>query len=168
MLQEEIRTACGKILEALSPESKCGQWLGGSDEIQFIQAIYEMNMFGHGTFYSNGNLLDEDDAAITGSINPDHTKTGIPEGYIFAVNNRTAFFIARTRDNYTIRYGPRNYLGGTLRAQASILIHELAHSLSKYGLGASGFKHDFGDGKAEAANNRLVDQNCRDLIEGLD
>jgi hypothetical protein len=58
-------------------------------------------------------------------------------------------------------------LAASLKAQATILIHELGHLLSDAHLGASGFQHDFGIPKAGKANDALVDQNCRPLIEGL-
>ena len=58
--------------------------------------------------------------------------------------------------------GTRDYPGGTLKAQATILIHELAHILS-----ATGFQNDAGIPKAGKANNKLVDKNCRNLIGGL-
>ncbi len=54
-----------------------------------------------------------------------------------------------------------------LVAQPTILVHELAHVLSNAGAGASGFQEDFGIPKAGKANDALVDQNCRSLIEGL-
>jgi hypothetical protein len=58
--------------------------------------------------------------------------------------------------------GKRSYAGNTLRAQATILLHETAHQIT-----VSGFQPDNGIPKAGKANDNLVDQNCRQLIEGL-
>jgi hypothetical protein len=58
--------------------------------------------------------------------------------------------------------GTRKYPGNTLKAQATILIHETAHAVA-----VSGFQRDNGIPKAEKSNNLLVDKNCRNLIEGL-
>jgi len=48
-----------------------------------------------------------------------------------------------------------NYQGGTLQAQATILIHELAHLFE-----ISGFKPDFGNAAAGRDNDKAVDKNC--------
>jgi hypothetical protein len=46
----------------------------------------------------------------------------------------------------------------------------LGHLLSHAGAGAIGFQDDFGDSsddKRGKSNDKLVDQNCKALIEGL-
>jgi len=58
--------------------------------------------------------------------------------------------------------GPRRYLGNTMPAQATILIHETAHQIT-----VAGFQSDFGKKKATNENDKAVDTNCRQLIEGL-
>ena len=113
------------------------------------------NNFGHGTF----NIQKY--AAIHGSTNPDeaHTPAGVPVDYAITVNDTGAFF----GENWKV--GPRGYVGGTLKARAFILIHELGYDLE-----APGFQNDFGvakEDKAEKSNDKLVDKNCRQLIEGL-
>lgn len=50
----------------------------------------------------------------------------------------------------------------TLRAQATIVVHEIAHEVQ-----LTGFEHDFNNPKAGLRNDQQVDANCRQLIEGL-
>jgi hypothetical protein len=47
------------------------------------------------------------------------------------------------------------YQGGTLQAQAFILVHELAHEVS-----AAQFLNDYGSEANENSNNLLVQQHC--------
>lgn len=54
---------------------------------------------------------------------------------------------------------PGGFTGGTNKAQAYILLHELAHFL-----GAEGFKSDFGNPQAQADNEKRVKQNCGKTI----
>jgi hypothetical protein len=62
--------------------------------------------------------------------------------------------------------GPHPYVGGTLKAQAAILIHEFGHLMNEVG-GAARFQPDGGNRKAGRANDQLVDQYCGKLIGGL-
>ena len=63
--------------------------------------------------------------------------------------------------------GSQSYTGGGLLAQATSLIHELAHvQATNYG-GAIGFQNDFGKEGAGINNDKLVDANCGKLIRGL-
>ena len=62
------------------------------------------------------------------------------------------------RSDARLRAGRRGYEGGTLQAQAAILIHELAH-LQNANHGAKGFKAEAGDKQAGRDNDKLVDQN---------
>ena len=140
--QERIRDVLKRIGAKLKPDSKCAKWLQGGAEA--IQAMLDTNLFGHGDFSVNTT------AAATGPVE------GVPPGAAFTVNSNGAFF------NATFQTGHRNYRGGTLRAQATILIHELAHTV-----GAAGFQSDLNNTMAGRANDKLVDQNCREFIEGL-
>ena len=95
----------------------------------------------------------------------DGTPTGIGASAAIAVNDTGAFFNAKLGDKpFTV--GRRAYTGGTLKAQAAILIHEFAHQMYAGG-GASGFQDDAGDTKKGRANDKLVDENCGRLIGGL-
>jgi hypothetical protein len=82
------------------------------------------------------------------------------------VNDNGAFYLANDGNGNAFTIGARNYTGGTLKAQAAILIHETAH-----GVTVAGFQSDGGgtikDKQAGKANDQMVDKNWRDLIEGL-
>jgi len=78
------------------------------------------------------------------------------------VNDFSAFFEIKNVQGNSFYIGKRSYPGNTLRAQATILIHEVAHALP-----AANFQEDFGKPKAGKANDKLVDKYCRYLIEGL-
>ncbi len=49
-----------------------------------------------------------------------------------------------------------------IHRQATMSIHETAHQIT-----VSGFLDDFGKNQAETENNKAVDENCRQLIEGI-
>ena len=78
------------------------------------------------------------------------------------VNANGAFFNSFDSSGAQFIVGAANYAGGTLQAQAAILIHEPAHVP-----GAEGFQPDAGNAQAGISNDRLVDQNCGKLIGGL-
>jgi hypothetical protein len=104
--------------------------------------------------------------AFSGSVNPDHSDVvGLPSsGVVFTVNDAGSFFnqFVGGDQSKPFEVGIRKYAGNSLKAQATILIHEVAHQIT-----VSGFQHDFGNPKAEKANDTAVDANCRQLIEGL-
>ena len=118
--------------------------------------MLDNNTFGHGIF-NNQNI-----AAVHGFKNLDGSPTGIPANFAITVNDLSAFFQDKDLRGNSFYIGKRHHPGNTLRAQATILIHELAHTLP-----APGFQGDFGKPKAGKANDKLVDKNCRYLIEGL-
>lgn len=162
--QTTILNVYQKILAALPSYTTCNSWAQGSGEFQgtsgasFIQTMIQNTLFGHGSF----DALHLNTSAITGTGGT----TGIPAGIITAVNDNGAFFNATTTNSQgqtlTFDVGPRAYTGGTLKAQAFILLHELGH-----GITVAGFQHDNGIPKAGKANDKMVDQNCRSLIEGI-
>ena len=100
-----------------------------------------------------------------GTRNPDGTLTGLPASVAIAVNDTGAFFNAKLGDK-TFTVGRRSYTGGTLKAQAAILVHELGHLMNAEG-GAAGFQADAGSKNAGRANDKLVDKYCGKLIVGL-
>ena len=124
--------------------------------------MLQANNFGHGTV-NKGNVVYYENDAFSGTKNPDKTPIpGIPGSAVFTVNDVGGFFNATDNQGNPITVGKRKYSGGTLRAQATILIHETAHQIM-----VSGFQPDFSRPKAGKANDQLVDTNCRTLIEGL-
>lgn len=138
--------------------------------------MIQNTLFGHGSF----DALHLNTSAITITVDSpgagpaDSLRvapatggvTGIPAGIITAVNDNSAFLNATTVNSQgqtlTFTVGPRSYTGDTLKAQAFILLHELGHGIS-----IAGFQHDNGIPKAGKANDKMVDQNCRSLIEGI-
>jgi hypothetical protein len=146
------------IADATSQNPKCSNWLQGSGTTasQVIQALLDNNTFGHGVF------TIQTYAAVHGFKNLDGSPTGIPANFAITVNDLGAYFEAMDVQGRSFQVGKRNYSGNTLRAQATILIHELAHTFP-----APGFQEDNGKPKAGKANDKLVDRNCRYIIEGL-
>jgi RHS repeat-associated protein len=80
--------------------------------------------------------------------------TNVPVGAAaIVVNDNGAFFSSsQSTANGTIR-------GGTFQAQVFIMLHELGHSLD-----AKGFQPDRGNDAAGRANNDLVLQNCKRML----
>lgn len=159
----KIKTALDA--DSSSQQPTCSAWLqgGGITGSAIIQTLligsdpaHPTNNFGHGVF--NTTTI----AAVTGIQNRDGSFIGVPNNFAITVNDIGAFFNAGDNDGHSYFVGKREYSGNTLRAQATILIHELAHVLS-----ASGFQADAGIPKAGKATDGLVDKNCRNLIEGL-
>jgi RHS repeat-associated protein len=153
--QDQITAVLNQINTALdantSASTKCADWLqgDGSTGSALITALVTNNSYGHGDFSINTV------AAFAGStINGQ--PVGVPVTAALTVNNNGAFF------NSGFKVGAKGYQGGTLQAQATILIHELAHIL-----GAAGFQADNGNPAAGRSNDNLVNQNCGKLIAGL-
>jgi hypothetical protein len=169
--QSEIKSILQKILNALPTNSSCNNWLQGSGVNQgqsgqvWIQDLISGNLFGHGTV-NQANKIAYTIGAFSGTVNPDHSSvSGLPQsGVIFTVNDVGAFFnqFAGGDQSKPFEVGVRNYAGNTLRAQSTMLIHEVAHEIT-----VAGFQSDFGNSKAGKANDKAVDSNCRQLIEGL-
>jgi hypothetical protein len=177
--QNFITDVFSKILSALNSGSDgggCGTWLTGSSIpiTQYLSYIFDPQNYGHGTFtnYINGNV-DLHTAAFSGGRNSDDSLTNVPANYAFTVNDAASFFNSSYPDpnkpNITINFyvGTKKYSGNTLKAQATILVHEFAHQSHDGGGGASGFQYDTGKPNAGRSNDQLVDQYCRKLIEGL-
>jgi hypothetical protein len=129
-----------------------------------MQAVLGNNTFGHGVISQNG-MINYKTGAFSGLKNRDQTPvSGLPTTATFTVNDNGSFFNPFPNGDKTMPFevGRRKYPGNTLRAQATILIHETAHQIT-----VNGFQPDFGDPKAGKPNDKAVDSNCRQLIEGL-
>jgi hypothetical protein len=164
--QAAILNVLQKILNALPSNSSCNNWLQGAGNSTgisgsaLIQAQINDNTFGHGSF----NIPGE---AVSGGTNLDGSSIGVPSTFSFTVNDSGAFFNQTDFAGREFKYGPNGYPGNTLRAQAAILLHEYGHQLT-IGKGTpTAFLSDFGIPKANEFNNKLVNTNCRQLIEGL-
>ena len=150
--QDAITGVLNKIDKALSTNTDCANWLqgGGSTGSALIEALVSNNSYGYGSF--NVNTV----AAFAGSVNSDGSSAGVPSSAAFTVNATGAFFTSG------MTVGIPKYQGGTIQADATILIHELAHIL-----GAAGFQSDAGNAAAGKSNDTLVNQNCGKLIGSL-
>ena len=156
--QDKIESVLQKIEDALATDTNCSGWLkGGAD---YIAALISGNLFGHADFNQNTT------AAFVGNNNFDGSSAGVPVGYTLTVNNNGAFFngvvLGPSGQVYLLVVGALGYQGGSLAAPATILIHELGHLLD-----AEGFKSDQKSQSNGAANDKLVDKNCGNLISGL-
>jgi len=162
--QQTITSVLNRVWQSLNSGSYggCSAWLTGTASVSapfYINAVLTNQNYGHGVFN------DVRTAAFVGGKNKDGTLTGVPLNFAFTVNDQGAFFNAKTGDK-TLTVGRRAYNGGTLKAQAAILIHEFAHQMYAGG-GAAGFQDDAGDTKKGRANDKLVDQYCGKLVGDL-
>jgi hypothetical protein len=159
-LQEKIAGVFRKIAQALEGNSDCAKWLrsefvsGG----ELIDAITENNTFGHAEFHP----FYESTSAVQGNRSIEGTPTGIPVDVSITINSQGAFFNRTAANGGAFSVGPRGYAGGSIQAQAQILIHEIAHTL-----GVAGFKSDFGNPAAVRENDASVDKHCGRLIRSL-
>ena len=152
--QDKIKNVLDKILTGLAADSNCSGWLKNGSLM--ISTLMSANNYGSGKFNDDGV------AAFAGGRNRDGSETGAPVSSAFTVNTASAFFNAKDTFGNMFTAGAQNYRGGTLEAQAAIVIHELAHILE-----IDGFKPDFDDEKAGFDNDKLVDKHCGKLIRGL-
>jgi hypothetical protein len=165
-----IKTLLAADAQSPNPSyADCRAWLG-AQALPTIQLLLTGNdghsyNFGHGTLMwttvppTPAAII----AAVTGLANQDGTPIGVPTTYVTTVNDGGGFFIGGAG---TI--GTRHYAGNTLRAQATILFHELSHALSQGNASPAGFQNDLGNVVAIRANDRLIDQHCRPAVEALD
>ncbi len=156
--QDAITSVLNSIREALDTDTDCSSWLqgGGTTGSELISALVSNNSYGSGAFSVNSV------AAFAGTVNADGSSTGVPDTAALTVNTNGAFFNATATGGGAFSVGTAGYAGGTLQAQATILIHELAHIL-----GAPYFQPDFGNSDAGKANDGYVNAFCGRLIGGL-
>jgi RHS repeat-associated protein len=145
--QDVITAVLNGILAALTEHEDCANWLQGGDVLaqELVRVLVDNGSYGYGDFNTNSV------AAFCGQRNADGSETGVPITAAFTVNSNRAFFTKANSKGQAWSVRPRGFSGGTLQAQASIVIHELAHIL-----GAAGFKSDWGDSKAMQSNDKLV------------
>jgi RHS repeat-associated protein len=155
--QEAVITSVLQDLldNVLSQVNDCSKWLTGKD---FSGADFVKAILGGGPIdytFGHGQLNSASTAAFVGNRNTDGTPVqGLPNDSSITVNDSGAFF------NSAFTIGPARYAGGTLAAQAFVLLHEIGHEV---GVLAS----DVGNPAAGRANDALVDKNCAKAIGGL-
>ncbi len=156
--EDRIATVLNDILNEVL-NGNCGSWLTGAQfsAAQFINAIEGSGPQDYTFGYGALNVAST--AAFVGNDNPDGSPIqGLPSNATITVNSNGAFFSS----NFQVGSGSTEYAGGTLQAQAFILVHELAHAV-----GATGFKPDNGSPTNQASNNALVQKNCGSQIAGI-
>jgi hypothetical protein len=172
--QNTITVVLQKIAAALPNNATCNNWLQGASKNIGTSGLMEVqdllqspSPFGHGSV-TIGTAISYTTWAFSGALNPDNTLIpGLPSGIAMTVNDVAGFFNVNTPNSppyngVGYELGPRHYPGNSLRAQAMTLVHEVAHQIT-----VSGFQDDFGNTKAGKANDKSVDTNCRQMIEGL-
>jgi hypothetical protein len=169
--QTIITNVFQKIAGELPSYSSCSNWLQGSGQnqgrsgLQQIQGLLTNNLFGHATVNilpPNGSAVPSYTiAAFSGTQNPDKTNIpGLPSGAAMTVNDIGAFFNQTDNQGHPFSIGEPKYAGNSPQAQATILVHEVAHQIT-----VSGFQPDFGNKRAGKANDHLVNANCKTLVE---
>lgn len=121
------------------------------------------------TRYSGGNpqftgwQLNDIVAFRGGVLGNPPVEIGVPLGWGITFNRESFFFQPTVNFQgrfFTVGMGPQSYQGGSIRAQALTILHELAHVVEVT-------PKDFGVPGGSAANDRTVDFNCRALIQGI-
>jgi hypothetical protein len=144
---DTIKSRFGEIEKCLDPKCLAFLQSGGGNVSSFISDLLSNNLV------AAGDIVPETINAF--SYLGKSGQTNVPDGYAAIVVNDTGAFFSITSNTDNGRL-----TGGTPRAQAFILLHELAHALN-----AKGFKNDLNDPDAQKANNKLIENNCNDTLK---
>ena len=112
--------------------------------VGIVDQITANSMIAHAEF-SNDYI----DALTNGS------NTNLSAGLAIAINDMGLFF------NPSLLRDEAGYVGGSLRAQLMILLHELGHFTGAFGSN----DNDQGDQAKIDANNNLIKQHCGAMID---
>jgi hypothetical protein len=123
----------------------------GVDPISTITDMMNSNTFGHGDVSIDGNATVI--SAFSGA-------SADAPGQALTVNNGGAFFNGFAPGRGQLTVGPDAIPGGTPRAQAFILLHELGHITSV-------LRPDLGDSGAGKANDRDIRDHCKKTLESF-
>ena len=152
-----------------SEKPSCAEWLAtGALSGQAMIDLILPDSFGHGIISSVQTsvvptLATNRISAFKYGTNPDKTKpVGVPTSFSVTVNDNGAFFNRYDPLDNRYEFKEGKYYGGTTKAQARILIHELAHLVF-----VPGFLPDFGDPKAAKNNDDLIQRHCSALVERI-
>jgi RHS repeat-associated protein len=138
-----IKTRLEEVLQCIDPKCLAFLQSGGGNLDSFVSDLLSNNLLAAGDFTPNI-------AAFTNTYGTD-----VPPGYAaMVINDNGAFF----NNAYSVDEG--NLVGDTPRAQAFILLHELAHALN-----AKGFQNDLNNTKAGQANDKLIESNCQTTLK---
>jgi hypothetical protein len=172
--QATLTTVYQRVASALPLYNSCNNWLRGPSVTGLQQIQTELNdgtgatEFGHANIYAfySPYAQNRTTAAFTGGLNPKppgEIVPGLEQVSVVTVFNDAGFFFnpddgqGHTWNNITARH----YSGNSPQIQNLTVLHELAHAVH-----VPGFAEDNGRQDLVDANNLLVDQHCRGLVEG--
>jgi RHS repeat-associated protein len=144
-----VQDAFARTLANLDPEFEKFLNSGGGNVRSYVSDLFTHDLVAVG----NGPSGIAAFTNITG--------TNIPDGYAAMVfNTSSAFFIGGLAPTFRVNNG--RIVGGTARAQAFIILHELAHAVA-----ASGFKPDYGNSAAGRDNDNMINSQCKKTFESF-
>ena len=140
-----VRDRLNQIVDTIDPDCLSFLESGGNKLSGYVSGMLSNGLLAVADF-------DKGIAAFNGSRGTDMPE----ETAAIVVNSGSAFFdSAYSADQGKIK-------GGTARAQAFILLHELGH-----GLGANDFVPDLDNKDAGRANDQMIEKNCDNTLKGL-
>ena len=148
--QQTITHRLSQLPAALPCDPECSSFLGhaGVDPISTLKQIIDNGVYGHGVISMGGNPYST--AATSG---------GVP-GMAIVVNNQGAFFNRATPDGRAFGVGPLGYAGGSAKAQALILLHELGHTTGV-------LRPDAGIPNNVQLNDRDIQSHCSTTLNAI-
>ena len=169
------------VAEAAGPNPTCSAWLRNPVQATrtwdtFLPAIIDGHLYARGHFKWDNGRTEPWDAQFVGAATGNNTGEpdgGVPVGKILAVNVDGPFFRATALGGGSfLDDGKGSYGGNNPRAQAEILLHELAHSIVQWNLMPPSMRDiSFSDDLAEEGgepgqvhNRKLLNSKCGALI----
>lgn len=152
--------------------ASCATWLVDNSGMTALRLIDHMvpappqpALVGHGDINkvntTNHKVVDRlSTSAVHGIHNLGGYPSNIPSSWMITVNKKGAFF-NRRGNSMDFIVGPQRYAGNTARAQAEILVHEIAHAVKP----EAAFMSDFENEAAKLFNDLQIDLFCGDFIK---
>ncbi len=143
-LQEPIKDTLRRLAELLPDDKDCLSFLssGGTGALKHLESLQKHNLVGHGLIFQG--LLPLAVSATTGAG---------AGGQAITVNIFGPFY-AGSVGNFKLSVNNGRIKGGTPKAQAFILLHELGHSTDV-------LRPDAGDKKAGRMNDSDIANKCK-------
>ncbi|MGB6131718.1 MAG: RHS repeat-associated core domain-containing protein [Acidobacteriaceae bacterium] len=148
--QDTINNRLKDLQQRLPKDKPCNDFLNsqGVNAQQFLNDAMKYNAIGHADITENEDPFS--DAAVSNGLVP---------GQVTTINNQGAFFHPTTTAGAPMTIGPRGFAGGSPRAQAAIMLHELGHLTHV-------LRPDAGNMKAVRANDKDINTHCAATING--
>lgn len=148
--QDIINNRLKDLQQRLPKDKPCNDFLNsqGVNAQQFLNDAMKYNAIGHADITENGDPFSN--AAVSNGLVP---------GQVTTINNQGAFFHPTTAAGTPMTIGPRGFAGGSPRAQAAIMLHELGHLTHV-------LRPDAGNMKAVRANDKDINTHCAGTING--